>query len=260
MIDASSAIELEEFELVEAAPGTALLRIAARSSHPPSGQPPRLVVDDGRAGHRVGPLPAPPDPAGRLRIAYSVSSELLSNARFWLEFADGSALALPEPRRRRRLARQSPTPRRPGDEAAWRAEARRTAIAELERRIRSERARRQEAEAQVQRASSERAAALARVAELEAQQIQERQVQERLQAQIEREAQSLAELDRVLADRESRAARQELTLEHLRQRLDDVEAELAEARARAAAEIEQLRATAGGSRGRARRRAHRPGA
>jgi hypothetical protein len=116
VIDSSSSVELEEFEQVEAAPGTALLRIAARISGPSvAGAPSTLLVDDGRRVHRVPPLPAPQDPSGVLRAAYPVELGLLQNRpRFSLEFPDGSSIELPSPNRRRRVVRrESPAPHTP---------------------------------------------------------------------------------------------------------------------------------------------------
>jgi len=113
VIDSSSSIELEEFDQIEAAPGTALLRIAARTSSPSAaGAPSTLVVDDGQRLHRVSPLPAPQDPSGLLRAAYPVALGLLQGRpRFSLEFPDGSSIELPSPNRRRRVVRrESPAP------------------------------------------------------------------------------------------------------------------------------------------------------
>ena len=71
-MNARSAIELTEFEQIEAGPRTVLLRVAARAVDPGSAaERPVLVIDDGGRAHRLSALPAPPDPAGVLRAAFS---------------------------------------------------------------------------------------------------------------------------------------------------------------------------------------------
>ena len=110
MTDASSSIELEEFEQIEAAPGRALLRVALRSfgGSEVAGSP-TLVIDAGGRAHRLAPLPAPADPVGLLRAAFSAPVRLLEpGARFSLELSDGSVLDLPTPSvRSRRAARRA---------------------------------------------------------------------------------------------------------------------------------------------------------
>src|SRR5437763_10245985 len=73
-VSAASVIELSAFDQVEAAPGTALLRVAAHVAVDDGETLPEpvLIVDDGAEVHRMARLPAPPDPAGVLRVAYSV--------------------------------------------------------------------------------------------------------------------------------------------------------------------------------------------
>ena len=99
MIGAPSAIELEGFERLEATPGTALLRIAARASAGTlDARRVTLVVHHGRRGVRLSPLPAPPDRSGMLRLAYSAPLALVDQADgFALELVDGSILELPTP-------------------------------------------------------------------------------------------------------------------------------------------------------------------
>ncbi len=108
MTDASSSIELEAFEQIEAAPGRALLRVVLCSfgSSEVAGSP-TLVIDAGGRAHRLAPLPAPADPVGLLRAAFSAPVRLLEpGARFSLELSDGSVLDLPTPSvRSRRAAR-----------------------------------------------------------------------------------------------------------------------------------------------------------
>jgi hypothetical protein len=97
-----SSIELEEFELVQATPGTVLLRVTARA---PASIPrePTLLVDDGEHVHRVRPLPSPPDPDGWLRAAYSLRSEILDDMpAFMLEVWPGAFFDLPDPLERGR--------------------------------------------------------------------------------------------------------------------------------------------------------------
>ncbi len=105
-MDASSSVELEEFELVEAAPGTALLRVALRlhERSDMSGSPTLLVEAGGRT-HPLSALPSPPDPPGLLRAAFSAPTGILEGgASFTLELSVGSALQLPAPARRSRRA------------------------------------------------------------------------------------------------------------------------------------------------------------
>src|SRR5581483_1798610 len=62
--ETSSAVELTEFEQVDAAPGRALLRVAARPSAGFAGTiSPILLITAGDQVHRLTPLPAPPDPS-----------------------------------------------------------------------------------------------------------------------------------------------------------------------------------------------------
>jgi hypothetical protein len=112
VIDVSSSIELEEFEQIDAAPGTALLRVAVRvTSGTASFARSALLVDDGTRIHRLDPLPAPADPHGVLRAAYPAALELVGGRpTFALELSDGSTLDLPTPTRRRaRVARPQPS-------------------------------------------------------------------------------------------------------------------------------------------------------
>jgi chromosome segregation ATPase len=97
--DRSQSVEVKAFEHVLVAPGTALLRVlAVRSRRRNSPTRPNLVVKDEQSTHRFAPLPAPGDPRGVLRVAYSVPVELLEHqATFTLEFQGGAAVTLPEP-------------------------------------------------------------------------------------------------------------------------------------------------------------------
>jgi hypothetical protein len=99
---APSCIEVEEFEQVQAAPGTALLRLSARpSAGVVEDGPSTLVVDDGERLHRLAPLPSPPGDDGLLRFAYSAPLALIGgHTAFALELPDGSVLGLPAPTKR----------------------------------------------------------------------------------------------------------------------------------------------------------------
>lgn len=164
VIDASSSIELELFEQVDATPGTALLRLAARPSDVDGVRASTLVVDDGRTQHRLTPIPQPADASGLLRAAYAAPLKMLvGRVAFALELPDGSVRDLPSPTRSRQSLNGAPgargatgtvtadaavdAERRRREEAERRAEARRVALIELERRLAGERDRRAEAEA-----------------------------------------------------------------------------------------------------------------
>ncbi len=117
MSDSPAQIELEEFEVIPAAPGTALLRITARVPAWAPREPTLLIRDDVRV-HRVRPLPLPREPEGWLRAAYSVRTAVLErNPSFALELSQGAVFELPEPhgrihgsrpRREAPLASQAP--------------------------------------------------------------------------------------------------------------------------------------------------------
>jgi chromosome segregation ATPase len=178
--EAEAHFELVEFEQVEAAPGTALLRVAGRpAAELPTGQL-TLVIDDHGAEHRHEQLPALPGPPGLIRAAFSAPLEHVGpGATFALELPDGQLVRLPAPVRRRAAlsaipAQGAPVPgsdaahqTRPGAEesgpepsrlveAERRAESRRLAIAELERRLQSERERRSAAESDLAHLRTER--------------------------------------------------------------------------------------------------------
>ncbi len=159
MIEAPSDFELVEFEQVEAAPGTALLRVTARPGRDPSAAPPALLIaDGGPVPQRVEPLPSPPDPAGMLRVAFSAPLDVVRRGTtFALELVDGSVVRLPAPSRRR--------PPRSHDGIAAEAERRRLADADRLRSLEIERRRAVDAERQraveSERLRSERDQALA---------------------------------------------------------------------------------------------------
>jgi chromosome segregation ATPase len=199
--DEEDAFELVEFEQVEAAPGTALLRISARPSPTMVDGPLTLVVTDGPTEHRHEQLPALPGPPDLIRVAFSAPLEHVGQgANFALELADGRLVRLPAPTRRRAaLSMQAGPGGAPARstangpvtedeptrmvEAERRAESRRLAIIELERRLQSERERRSAAESDIAFLRSERD-----------------------EARSERDA-ALTDRDEALADRDQAEAR-----------------------------------------------------
>jgi hypothetical protein len=97
------------FELVEPAPGRALLRVDARWSEAPLRGRPVLVIDDGARRHRQEAMLAPPRPPGVIRAAYQTHSDLIGDGTsFMLDLGEGTVLALPAPSLWRRT--QSPAP------------------------------------------------------------------------------------------------------------------------------------------------------
>lgn len=100
MDDAWHLAKIKGFEQVTAAPGIALLRVAAKPPrrHPRPGSRPVLLADDGRVVNRYPALPSPMDPRGVLRSAYSVPADFVTPATiFSLELEDGAILSLPAP-------------------------------------------------------------------------------------------------------------------------------------------------------------------
>jgi chromosome segregation ATPase len=180
--EAEAQFELVEFEQVEAAPGTALLRVAGRPAPDmPAGQL-TLVIDDNGAEHRHEQLPALPGPPGLVRAAFSAPLDHVGpGATFSLALPDGRVVRLPAPARRRAALSSVPGhggapatsavsgPANEGPahepsrliEAERRAESRRLAIAELERRLQSERERRSAAESDLAHLRTERDEAVA---------------------------------------------------------------------------------------------------
>lgn len=176
MAEVHAHFELVEFELVEAAPGTALLRVAARPW--PAGLGAggvTLVISDGPVQHRHEQLPALPGPSDLSRLAFSAPIAHVSEAAtFALSLPDGQTVPLPAPSRRRPALSMQPgllgAGARPGAsgppaeghessrlvEAERRAESRRLAVVELERRLRSERERRAAAESDIAHLRAER--------------------------------------------------------------------------------------------------------
>lgn len=200
--DTHPQFHLLEFEQVEAAPGTALLRVSGRADSELSGTLTLVIELDGQQ-KRHEQLPALPGPPDLIRAAFSAPiHDIAPGASFSLELPDGQVIGLPAPTHRR--AALSGTPRHhdgasrsggttaegegEGDssrlvEAERRAESRRLAIAELERRLQSERERRSAAESDLAHLRSERD-----------------------DARAERDS-ALAERDEAMADRDRAEAR-----------------------------------------------------
>jgi chromosome segregation ATPase len=168
--------QLIEFEQVEAAPGTALLRVAARPSRTTGVGPLTLVITNGERVYRHEQLPALPGPPDLIRAAFSAPLEHVANgATFALELPGGEVVRLPAPARRRAAFAMpaasvsgaaatppvsGPAAEEPGPsrlvEAERRAESRRLALSELERRLQSERERRAAAESDIAHLRTER--------------------------------------------------------------------------------------------------------
>ena len=173
MDETPAEFELVEFEQVEAAPGTVLLRIAARPSPAVAAQPLTLVIGTGEDEYRCAQLPSLPDPPGLIRAAFSAPLDQVGRGvSFALELPNRTRVQLPAPSRRRtsmatatRVVNGDGTVGRPRNEDALtsrladaesRAEARRLAIAELERRLQAERQRRHVTEADIARLRADR--------------------------------------------------------------------------------------------------------
>jgi hypothetical protein len=158
--------ELRDFEHVEAIPGKALLRIAAAPTFEPSGC--TLIVD---GTERIAPLPAPPGPSGMARVAFSIPAELAEGAsRYALELGGGELIELPAPGHRvsprvtlagAGLTGPAPAPAPPIDDGSA------DLVAELERRLRSERARREAADTAADTSAAARAATETRLKSLD---------------------------------------------------------------------------------------------
>lgn len=177
--EADVQFELVEFEQVEAAPGTALLRVSGRPAPDMVSGSLTLVIDNGGTVHRHEQLPALPGPPGLIRAAFSAPHEHVGpGATYSLELPGGAIVRLPAPARRRPAlsavqggsgsgagashhAEESAAEASRLVEAERRAESRRLAIAELERRLQSERERRSVAEADLAHLRTERDAARA---------------------------------------------------------------------------------------------------
>lgn len=189
--EAEAQFELVEFEQVEAAPGTALLRVAGRPAPNLASGALTLVIEHDGVEHRHEQLPALPGPPELIRAAFSAPLEHVApGATYALALPDGQLVRLPAPARRRSALAMAPghgngatSPGHGGGratsvasgpqteesahegsrlvEAERRAESRRLAIAELERRLQSERERRSAAEADLAHLRTERDSARA---------------------------------------------------------------------------------------------------
>lgn len=92
-------MKIRQFEQVSTGSDTSLLRISGESPwRRATSTRPVLRVDRHGDAHRFAALPAPDDPRGSLRAAYSIPSGLITaNSKFWLEHADGALTELPPP-------------------------------------------------------------------------------------------------------------------------------------------------------------------
>src|SRR3954452_15586372 len=97
--DAWQSIKVRSFEYVSASPSTSLLRLSGKPARrQSSSQRPKLRLESARQTYHYAALPAPADPRGTLRAAYSVPSSLIeTDSKFWLEHTDGSITELPYP-------------------------------------------------------------------------------------------------------------------------------------------------------------------
>jgi hypothetical protein len=97
--DAWQSIKIRQFEHVGTGSDTSLLRVSGKSPwRRATSTRPLLRVDRHGDAHRFAALPAPDDPRGSLRAAYSIPSGFVTaDSKFWLEHADGSLTQLPPP-------------------------------------------------------------------------------------------------------------------------------------------------------------------
>src|SRR5579875_3822630 len=100
--DAQVPFELVEFEQVEAAPGTALLRVSGRPGPNMVSGALTLVINIDGTEHRHEQRPALPGPPGLIRAAFSAPHEhIVPGAVYSLALPDGTTVRLPAPARRR---------------------------------------------------------------------------------------------------------------------------------------------------------------
>jgi hypothetical protein len=98
--DTWPALTIGEFEHVDVGPSGLLLRVSGTwaGPDPDPGRRPALGADHGGDPELFAPLPAPPDPPGVLRAAYSVPAALIAApARFWLDLGGGVTMDLLPP-------------------------------------------------------------------------------------------------------------------------------------------------------------------
>ncbi len=201
MTEGDPQFKLLEFEQVEAAPGTALLRLAGRAAATIGSGALTLIITDARGAHRHDQLPALPGPPGLIRAAFSAPLEDVGpESTYALALPDDIVVPLPAPTRRHTALSAVPAagvdPAGPSDaepseqsessrlvDAERRAESRRLAITELEHRLQAERERRSATESELAHVRAERE-----------------------EARAERDA-SIAERDEAIADRDQAEAR-----------------------------------------------------
>jgi hypothetical protein len=93
-------LTIGEFEHVAVGSSGVLLRVSGTWAGPDPGpeRRPPLGADHGSDPEVFEPLPAPPDPPGVLRAAYSVPAALIAApARFWLDLGGGVTMDLLPP-------------------------------------------------------------------------------------------------------------------------------------------------------------------
>ncbi|MBO0768621.1 MAG: hypothetical protein J2O48_08055, partial [Solirubrobacterales bacterium] len=137
------SFELSEFEHLEAVPGRALLRIAAKPTFDPAAS--ALIVN---GSERIKPLPAPPGPRGQVRIAFSLPAQLADGATAYaLDLGDGQTEELPKPKRREADRILPPLPSPEPDASTTLPESGDSEqLAELQKRLEEERNRRMSAD------------------------------------------------------------------------------------------------------------------
>ncbi len=259
MTEAEAQFELVEFEQVEAAPDTALLRVAGRPTPDMLAGQLTLVIDDHGSEHRHEQLPALPGPAGLIRAAFSAPLEHVGpGATYALALPDGRLVRLPAPARRRAALSAIPPPAPAATspvsgsaaeeaghepsrliEAERRAESRRLAIAELERRLQSERERRSAAESDLAHLRTERDEARAERDSALADRDEAIADRDQAEARARAAAANAGTLEGQIRAGADAATRVEATLEaQLADRVSELE------RMRSAAEVAQARAAA----------------
>src|ERR1700759_4128922 len=99
--EAKVQFELVEFEQVEAAPGTALLRVSGRPAPDMVAGALTVVINNAGTEHRHQQLPALPGPPGLIRAAFSAPHEHVGpGATYSLALPGGEVVRLPAPARR----------------------------------------------------------------------------------------------------------------------------------------------------------------
>jgi hypothetical protein len=228
------AIDLQEFEHVEAVPGKALLRIVAQPARPLDPAALVLIVKTEGGDHRAAPLPAPASPSGLLRLGFTVPASVADGARgYSLVVADGEPIELPAPTRRQ-TARLTPALSHSPAPGAAPADTDQ-ALADLSDRLRVELGRRVTAEKAASTSAAARAASAERVELLEAELVKLRDELRQLRDELRESARAVelgssqASHAREEADAAEEAlARRDAEIDLLRGALAERTAELSE--------------------------------